>query len=117
MTPADQHPHLILLPKETLAQDPYPDEPFQMTFPGYWQIGEDGVRRTADIAVRLNSADLADLKERIRAVELAYSMRVLRMSAEEVEALQRKEAADAWEMSVPPSAELLTIVLEKLRVA
>ncbi|MFH9731847.1 hypothetical protein [Streptomyces sp. NPDC017260] len=116
MDPADQHPHLALLSEDELAKDPFPDEPFRMTFPAYWTTGADGVRRRSDIAVRLNSADITDMKMRIRAVEMAYHSRISRMSPEEIEAERRRAACIALQAPAQqPTVELLATVLVRLR--
>lgn len=116
MDPAEQHPRLRLLSEAELAEDRFPDEPFRLTFPSHWNDGPDGVRRRSDIAVRLNSADLADLKAQIRAQELALHARISRKSPEEIVAEQRRAATQAaYHMTKRPEIELLETVLVRLR--
>lgn len=113
---AQPYVRLGMLPADELARDELPGEPFRMEFPGYWRVGPDGVLRRSDISVRMNSADIADLKAQIRAAEMAYVSRITRLSPEEIKAEQARAAVVAQD-GERPTVELLHTLLVKLRAA
>lgn len=114
VNPEDQHPRLSLLSQAELDADPYPDEPFRIDFAGYSRIGPDGTVQYGNLKVRLNTADLTDLKAQIRAVEMAYASRMGRMTDEQ---LERARALEVAAPAPPPPTELLELVLVRLRAA
>lgn len=115
--PGEHLPHLALLSQEELNRDEHPLDPFRLRFPGFYQVTPEGTALRTDITVRLTSAALTSLKAQIRAVELAFAIRISRRSPEELDAEQRRAAEALVQDAELPEVELLERVLVALRSA
>ncbi|MFC9505430.1 hypothetical protein [Streptomyces sp. NPDC057002] len=111
--------HVTLLDEDHLIDDPCPDQPFRLTFQGWWQDSPEGGHRVADLNLRMDSADLADLRAQIRAQELALASRARRQA--EAEADERARGTQvAWRYTGPSPhdpgvlARVRDALLEKL---
>lgn len=113
--------YLTLLTEQELRVDPAPDQPFRLTFSGWWQAVPDGGYRRANFTIRLDSADISALGRQIRGQQIALASRTRRQVEEFAQtevgsagaALAARDPGPTEEEIVP----LLWRVLVKLREA